>query len=134
MREGTRQAARDVATGARALLRHERRPFHASGSRGPQISTRTHVLASYASRDALGTAARRQAALARGRTRFIVESRVVAFGVPLGIAAGVLAWHSGGSSRPRRVSQFVAAFAAIMGLTLLEAAAEWRGMEEAEGV
>ena len=94
---------------------------------------KTHVLPSYSSRASLEVAARRQAALAGGRKRFIIESRLLAVGVPLGIAVGVLAWRGGRSSRVRSVSQFALAFAATLGLTLLEAAAEWRGMEEAEG-
>ena len=133
MREGTRQTAQDVARGARALLKHERRPFHASGERSPRIHIRTNVLPSYASRASLEVAARRQAALAGGRKRFIIQSRLLTVGVPLGIVAGVLAWRGGRTSRVRSVSQFTLAFAATLGLTLLEATAEWRGMEEAEG-
>lgn len=131
MHEGTRRTAYTVASGARAIMKRERRPFRAAGSHTALEHRRTNVLPHYQSRAALELAARRQAILAGGRERFILGSRVIAIGVPLGIAAGVLAWRSGRSSRARSVSQFAVAFAATLGLTFLEAAAEWRGMEEA---
>lgn len=133
MLETTREAARNVTVGTRALVKGERRPFRSSRPSTADATMRSNVLPHYSSRAELEVAARRQAVLARGPDRFVVESRLLSVGLPLGIAAGVLAWRAGRSNRGRRIAQFVTAFAATMALTLLEARAEWRGMEEASG-
>jgi len=129
MLETTRETARTVVTGTRAMAHREQRPVTVAGARPPEARRKTNVLPSYPSRAALEATARRQAYLVRGRERFILESRVIAVGVPLGIAAGVLAWRSGSTRGGRSLARFVAAFATTVGLTLLEATAEWRGME-----
>lgn len=132
MLESTREAARNVTVGTRALAKGERRPFRASGPAIAAAKVRSNVLATYSSRARLEAVARREAALARGRDRFIMESRLLAVGLPVGIAAGALAWRAGRTSRGRGIARFIAVFAGTIALTLLEARAEWRGMEVAD--
>jgi len=127
MHEGPQRTARTVAAGARAMIRGGHPAPTSNGAR------RARVLPSYDTRGELNAAVRRQAYLARGRARFVWESRVAVIGVPLGIAVASLAWRGGPPNRAARAARFAGALGATLAVTYLAALAEWRGMEEAEG-
>lgn len=72
--------------------------------------------------------ARRAARVARGRTHFVRDERLLRVGLPLGVAAAALGWTTrrrAGGSTGEATGAAAAAFAGAMALTAAVALAEW---------
>lgn len=81
---------------------------------------RRSALRQAASREALRADARAEARLARGRARFVWGGRVLPVGIPLGAAAGLVAWK-----RRRSARDAVVALALTTTVTYFAARVEW---------
>lgn len=85
----------------------------------------TSVLRPAASPTALLASARHEARRARGRRRWLVESRVLPVGLPLGLAAGALLVSRGSRRSVRTWTRAIGAALLVAGASAAGALVEW---------